>query len=241
MNQISRARNAGAARGERRLAGVRRRRLVSRPRALRRAGEDAIAERPLSSAAARRCASTRRTAPPGVAVAIWNAISRAMRWAAGSFVFCEAGAFARSAASAPSCYAAEEIDFSRRLKRLGRLTILHRHPLRTSGRKVRLYSKAEYLKLLARIVLSWRPHAAQPGRVLRLVRRARARGRRSGRDAGSRSAPGIAVRHALGALGHDGHRAVSRRHSAFGRLVERIARVPGNRRAVDAAGVDVQL
>jgi hypothetical protein len=34
------------------------------------------------------------------------------------------------------------------------VTILHRHPLRTSGRKVRLYSKTEYLKLLARIVLS---------------------------------------------------------------------------------------
>src|SRR5262245_61871995 len=88
------------------------------------------------------------------AVAVWNAISRAMRWAAGSFVFCEAAAFRRIGGFSTELYASEEIDFSRRLKRLGRLAILHRHPLRTSGRKVRLYSKREYLGLLARIVLS---------------------------------------------------------------------------------------
>jgi len=88
------------------------------------------------------------------AVAIWNAISRSMRWAAGSFVFCEARAFRALGGFSTELYASEEIDFSRRLKRLGRLTILHRHPLRTSGRKVRLYSKTEYLKLLARVVLS---------------------------------------------------------------------------------------
>ncbi len=88
------------------------------------------------------------------AVAIWNAISRGMRWAAGSFVFCEAAAFRALGGFSTELYASEEIDFSRRLKRRGRLTILHRHPLRTSGRKVRLYSKMEYLKLLARIVLS---------------------------------------------------------------------------------------
>ena len=88
------------------------------------------------------------------AIAIWNAISRAMRWAAGSFVFCEAQAFRALGGFSTDLYASEEIDFSRRLKRRGPMTILHRHPLRTSGRKVRLYSKAEYLKLLARVVLS---------------------------------------------------------------------------------------
>ena len=88
------------------------------------------------------------------AVSTWNAISRGMRWAVGSFVFCEAEAFHALGGFSTELYASEEIDFSRRLKRLGRMTILHRHPLRTSGRKVRLYSKAEYLKLLARVVLS---------------------------------------------------------------------------------------
>jgi hypothetical protein len=47
---------------------------------------------------------------PG-AVAIWNAISRAMRWAAGSFVFCEAGAFRALGGFSTELFAAEEIDF----------------------------------------------------------------------------------------------------------------------------------
>jgi glycosyltransferase involved in cell wall biosynthesis len=94
------------------------------------------------------------------AVAVWNAISRTLRWAAGSFVFCRAAAFRELGGFSTELYASEEIDFSRRLKRLGRLAILRRHPLRTSGRKVRLYSKREYLGLLARIVLTG-------GRVLR--------------------------------------------------------------------------
>jgi glycosyltransferase involved in cell wall biosynthesis len=88
------------------------------------------------------------------AVGIWNLISRVMRWAAGSFVFCRADAFRAIGGFSTELYASEEIDFSRRLKRLGRFTILHRHPLRTSGRKTRLYSNREVLVLLARIVLS---------------------------------------------------------------------------------------
>jgi len=88
------------------------------------------------------------------AVAAWNAISRTLRWAAGSFVFCRAEAFRAIGGFSTELYASEEIHFSRRLKRLGAFTILHRHPLRTSGRKVRLYSKREYFALLARIVFS---------------------------------------------------------------------------------------
>jgi glycosyltransferase involved in cell wall biosynthesis len=88
------------------------------------------------------------------AVVVWNATSRIMRWAAGSFVFCKAEAFRAIGGFSTELYASEEIDFSRRLKRLGRLTILHRHPLRTSGRKVWLYSNREALRLLLRIALS---------------------------------------------------------------------------------------
>jgi glycosyltransferase involved in cell wall biosynthesis len=88
------------------------------------------------------------------AVSVWNGISRAMRWAAGSFVFCKAEAFRAIGGFSTELYASEEIDFSRRLKRHGRFTILHRHPLRTSGRKVRLYSMREYLRLLFRVVVS---------------------------------------------------------------------------------------
>jgi hypothetical protein len=45
-------------------------------------------------------------------------------------------------------FASEEIDLSRRLKKLARergkkMVILHRHPLLTSARKVRLYSRGD--------------------------------------------------------------------------------------------------
>lgn len=152
VNQISRARNAGAAAASGDW-------LVfvdadSFPdRALFAELADAIAAgRCVGGGATVRFDEADRAAR--VAVAIWNAISRTMRWAAGSFVFCEAGAFRALGGFSTELFASEEIDFSRRLKRIGTVMILHRHPLRTSGRKVRLYSKTEYLRLLAKVVLS---------------------------------------------------------------------------------------
>jgi glycosyltransferase involved in cell wall biosynthesis len=90
-------------------------------------------------------------------VAAWNALSRRARWAAGSFVFCEAAAFRELGGFSETLYAGEEIELSRRLKRLaGRkrrsMVILHRHPLRTSGRKVRLYSSGELFLFLLRTI-----------------------------------------------------------------------------------------
>jgi glycosyltransferase involved in cell wall biosynthesis len=87
------------------------------------------------------------------ALAGWNALSRAAKWAAGSFIFCEAAAFRELGGFSESLYAAEEIDFSRRLKRLARrrgleIAILHRHPLRTSARKAQLYTKREHLAFM---------------------------------------------------------------------------------------------
>lgn len=92
-------------------------------------------------------------------VAIWNVISRVMRWAAGSFIFCEARAFRAIGGFSEELYAAEEIDFSIRLKRLARregrrFVILHRHPLRTSARKAKLYSPRELTGFLVRTILS---------------------------------------------------------------------------------------
>jgi glycosyltransferase involved in cell wall biosynthesis len=90
-------------------------------------------------------------------LAFWNALSRMARWAAGSFVYCDAQAFRELGGFSPELYAGEEIDFSRRLKRFARsrgrkLVILHRHPLLTSDRKVRLYSVREYFVFLAKFV-----------------------------------------------------------------------------------------
>ena len=86
-------------------------------------------------------------------LALWNSLSRAMKWAAGSFVFCEAAAFRRLGGFSEALYAGEEIDFSRRLKQLGRLVILHRHPLLTSDRKMRLYSTGEHLAFMLKTLL----------------------------------------------------------------------------------------
>jgi glycosyltransferase involved in cell wall biosynthesis len=89
---------------------------------------------------------------------IWNLVSRLKRWAAGSFVFCESTAFRELGGFSQELYAAEEIEFSMRLKRLARsrgmqVVILHRHSLLTSARKVHLYSCREHLQLLIRTAI----------------------------------------------------------------------------------------
>jgi glycosyltransferase involved in cell wall biosynthesis len=88
----------------------------------------------------------------------WNGISRVMRWVAGSFVFCDAAAFRAVGGFSQALYAAEEIDLSRRLKRLARqrrqrIVILHRHPLLTSGRKAKLYTPREITRFMARTIV----------------------------------------------------------------------------------------
>jgi glycosyltransferase involved in cell wall biosynthesis len=99
--------------------------------------------------------------PRGVALAVglWNALSRINRWAAGSFMFCEAAAFRRAGGFSGELYASEEIDLFRRLKRAARregrtIVILHRHPLRTSDRKLRLYGWRELLRFMVKTVVS---------------------------------------------------------------------------------------
>lgn len=89
----------------------------------------------------------------------WNLTSRTLKWAAGSFIYCEAAAFRRVGGFSDKLFAAEEIDLSRRLKRLARETgrrmvILHRHPLLTSSRKMHLYTARETLRFYLRLILS---------------------------------------------------------------------------------------
>jgi len=85
--------------------------------------------------------------------AVWNAFSRATSWAAGSFFFCEARLFREVGGFSERLYAAEELDLSRRLKRRGRFVILSRHPLATSDRKARLYAWHEHAFFLMRFFL----------------------------------------------------------------------------------------
>ncbi len=92
-------------------------------------------------------------------VRFWNTLSRVTKWAAGSFIFCEASAFREAGGFNHALFAAEEIDLFRRLKRLARrkgraVVILHRHPLLTSDRKIRLYTLGEHVAFMARTSLS---------------------------------------------------------------------------------------
>jgi glycosyltransferase involved in cell wall biosynthesis len=93
----------------------------------------------------------------------WNALSRISRWGAGSFIFCERAVFSELGGFSKDLYASEELDFFQRLKPLARrrrrkILILHRNPMHTSDRKVRLYGWRELLGFLATFLLH--PHRA---------------------------------------------------------------------------------
>ena len=96
------------------------------------------------------CTMRMEGVPRSIAVGLrlWNLTSRVCRWAAGAFIFCRSDAFGAVGGFGLDYYVAEEIDFSRRIKRWGaprglRFRVLHRHPLLTSGRKGALYSQWE--------------------------------------------------------------------------------------------------
>jgi glycosyltransferase involved in cell wall biosynthesis len=95
----------------------------------------------------------------------WNTTSRVMGWSAGAFMFCQTAVFRALGGFSTDLYAAEEIEIFRRVKRLARQTgrsvvILTSHPLRTSARKMRLYTRGEMGSFMLRTI-------ARRGRTLR--------------------------------------------------------------------------
>ena len=90
---------------------------------------------------------------------LWNGVSRMTHWVAGSFIFCETAAFRKLGGFNIQLFASEEIELSKRLKKLARserkkIVILHRHPITTSARKLRLYTPREHFKFMARTILA---------------------------------------------------------------------------------------
>jgi glycosyltransferase involved in cell wall biosynthesis len=155
--QISRARNAGA--------------RVARGRFLVFVDADTLVPPPLLVTALEALASG-RVAGGGAAVEmegitgaaahgavrLWNAVSRARRLAAGSFVFVRRDAFLAVGGFSEKVYASEEIWLSRAVKRWGRergldFVILDRHPVLTSGRKARWYPAPVLLALATSFLL----------------------------------------------------------------------------------------
>jgi glycosyltransferase involved in cell wall biosynthesis len=101
------------------------------------------------------------------ALEAWNLLSRVARLAAGSFVFCRADAFRDVGGFGAQLYAGEELDFSAKLKAWGRrrglrFVILKSPRHVSSGRKCYLYSKGELAKFLFRWLLSPRRSMRDP-------------------------------------------------------------------------------
>jgi glycosyltransferase involved in cell wall biosynthesis len=93
----------------------------------------------------------------GIVTLLWNLTSRWKKFFAGAFVFCEANAFRSLGGFSHELFCAEELEFGQRLKKLAAeagkcLAILHRHPMLTSARKMRLYSPLHHLRFLFRAI-----------------------------------------------------------------------------------------
>ncbi len=98
---------------------------------------------------------------------LWNLWSRLAGWAAGSCVWVEAGAFRAAGGFGTEYYAGEEVFLSRRLKTLARrsgrrFVILADHPLRTSSRKLKLYTLTEAGRFFFRMLFTAGRAAKRP-------------------------------------------------------------------------------
>jgi glycosyltransferase involved in cell wall biosynthesis len=97
----------------------------------------------------------------GLVTVAWNPASRVLKLLAGAFIFCDAAAFRQIGGFSHEFYAAEELELAKRLKKLARdtgknIVILHRHPLLTSARKMKLYTAREHLRFLFRAMFNHR-------------------------------------------------------------------------------------
>lgn len=88
----------------------------------------------------------------------WRGMSILCGWAAGALIVCRHDAFREVGGFPQDLYALEEIQLSKRLKAWGRdrglgFAILSKHPLETSSRKVTLYSPREIAGQMLRVFL----------------------------------------------------------------------------------------
>lgn len=152
INQISRARNAGAreARG-RYLVFVDADTLVSL-QLLQLALENLESGRCIGGGAVVQFERETRSSVRFV-VSLWNLLSRSMKLAAGCFVYCSREAFDQVGGFSEAVYASEEIWLSRKLGKLGRrqgkrFCIISRYVVHSSGRKIAWYNTWRQIGLL---------------------------------------------------------------------------------------------
>lgn len=91
------------------------------------------------------------------ALAIWHAISIRCRYAAGSFLFVRSAAFRESGGFDPAFFAGEEIFLSKKLNALAKryhqqFVILTQHPMATSARKLQMHRPWHHLAFMLRTI-----------------------------------------------------------------------------------------
>ena len=96
-----------------------------------------------------------------VPLLVWNLISRTFRWAAGSFLFCRKDVFDELGGFNLERFAGEELDLSRRIKRVAKrerssFVILKQCRVQTSSRKFGLYSYRELTTTLLTMIFRYR-------------------------------------------------------------------------------------
>ena len=154
VNQISRARNAGAAAaaGDWLLFID----ADSRPSAGLLREVAAALDTPDLVYAGARMRMTPFHAGAWLFLRLWGVLSRLNGWAAGSFLLVRRAAFQEVGGFSDAIFAAEEIELSVRLRRWSRarggrfVRLGSRHPLLTSGRKLHLYTVRAHLRMLWR-------------------------------------------------------------------------------------------
>ncbi|MCP5244695.1 MAG: glycosyltransferase [Burkholderiales bacterium] len=90
---------------------------------------------------------------------IWTLVSVTFCWASGALIVCRKDAFQQVGGFDQDLYAADEITLSRSLKKWGRkhglkFTILTRYPLVTSARKLKLYSGREIASQFFQVLMN---------------------------------------------------------------------------------------
>ncbi len=169
VNQIARARNAGAA-----VTTANYLVFVDADTRI----EAALLSRALELLQSKACvgggAEVRFEDTPGLvgrfAIGLWKRISLLTRTAAGSFFFCRRDAFQAVGGFDEKLYAAEEVLLSRHLRKCGRkrgqaFVIITDPPVTTSARKLRWYSNAQLIGWIVFMMLM--PFAVRSRRLCR--------------------------------------------------------------------------
>ena len=157
INQIARARNAGAAKARGRFLIFIDADTRIQPELLVEALHR-LEETPCVGGGSVIKVESEVSALGRIGIGLWAHISRFTRIAAGSFIFCRREAFKAVGGYDESLYASEEVRFSRLIKKWGRsndldFVILDKAPALTSARKLNWYSGPQILGWIALMIV----------------------------------------------------------------------------------------